>query len=181
MVFNMNKKMTTVYKCVKITLFVFLSVLSAKAQSNFTSKVIGVGVVVADLERSLDFYVNGIGMVKTGSFTINDDFGKRSGLTNGVAVAVTMLKLENSPEATDWKLMSFGSKPAHPKPKNIQDDTGMQYITINVKALQPVIDRLTKMRVPFLGSTPTPLNANAHFVLVQDPDGTFIELIGPLQ
>lgn len=177
----MNKSMTTVYKCVKTTLFVLLSVLSANAQSNFTSKVIGAGVVVADLERSLDFYVNGIGMVKTGSFTINDDFGKRSGLTNGVAVTVTMLKLENSPEATDWKLMSFGGKPAHPKPKNIQDDTGVQYITINVKALQPVIDRLRQMNVPFLGSTPTPLNAKTHFVLVQDPDGTFIELIGPLQ
>ncbi|WP_460940788.1 VOC family protein [Spirosoma humi] len=158
-----------------------MSALSANAQANFTSKVIGVGVVVADLERSLDFYVNGIGMVKTGSFTINEDFGKRSGLTNGVAVAVTILKLENSPEATDWKLMSFGSKPSHPKPKNIQDDTGMQYITINVKALQPVIDRLRQMKVPFLGSTPTPLNASAHFVFVQDPDGTFIELIGPLQ
>ena len=158
-----------------------MSALSAYAQSNFTSKTIGVGVVVADLDKSLNFYVNGIGMVKTGSFTINEDFGKRSGLTNGVSVNVTILKLENSPEATDWKLMSFGSKPAHPKPKNIQDDTGMQYITINVQALQPVIDRLTKMNVPFLGSTPTPLNAKSHFVFVQDPDGTFIELIGPLQ
>ena len=154
---------------------------TALAQSNFSSKVIGVGVVVADLERSLDFYVNGIGMVKTGSFTINEDFGKRSGLTNGVSVAVTILKLDNSPEATDWKLMSFGSKPAHPKPKHIQDDTGMQYITINVKALQPIIDRLTRMKVPFLGNTPTPLNEKSHFVFVQDPDGTFIELIGPLQ
>lgn len=150
------------------------------AQSNFTSKTIGVGVVVADLERSLDFYVNGIGMVKTGSFTINEDFGKRSGLTNGLAVAVTILKLENSPEATDWKLMSFGTKASHPKPKYIQDDTGMQYITINVKALQPIIDRLTQMKVLFLGSTPTPLNAKAHFLFVQDPDGNFVELIGPL-
>ncbi len=60
-------------------------VLSSYAQSNFTSKTIGIGVVVADIERSLDFYVNGIGMVKTGNFTINEDFGKRSGLTNGVA------------------------------------------------------------------------------------------------
>lgn len=153
----------------------------AQAQSNFSSKVIGIGVVVADLERSLDFYVNGIGMVKTGSFTINDDFGKRSGLTNGVPVAVTMLKLENSADATDWKLMSFGKAASHPKPKFIQDDTGMQYITINVKALKPIIDRLKQMKVPFLGSTPTQLNANAHFVLVQDPDGTFIELIGPLE
>lgn len=173
--------MYTMLKCVKITLFLFGCMVNAYAQSNFTSKTIGIGVVVADINRSLDFYINGIGMVKTGSFTINEEFGKRSGLTNGASAAVTMLKLENSPEATDWKLMSFGSKPAHPKPKHIQDDTGMQYITINVKALQPVIDRLTKMNVSFLGSTPTPLNDKAHFVLVQDPDGNFIELIGPLQ
>ncbi|WP_247237577.1 VOC family protein [Telluribacter sp. SYSU D00476] len=153
----------------------------AHAQSNFSSKVIGVGVVVADLERSLDFYVNGIGMVKTGNFTINEEFSKRSGLANGAAAAVTILKLENSPEATDWKLMSFGKNASHPTPKFIQDDTGMQYITINVKALNPIIERLKQMKVPLLGSTPTPLNGKTHFVLVQDPDGTFIELIGPLE
>lgn len=151
------------------------------AQSNFSSKVIGVGVVVADLDRSLDFYVNGIGMVKTGNFTINEEFSKRSGLANGTSAAVTILKLENSPDATDWKLMSFGKKASHPTPKFIQDDTGMQYITINVKALNPIIERLKQMKVPLLGSTPTPLNGKTHFVLVQDPDGTFIELIGPLE
>jgi len=153
----------------------------ARAQSNFTSKVIGIGVVVADLDKSLDFYVKGIGMVKTGSFTINEEFSKRSGLANGAPTQVTMLKLENSPDATDWKLMSFGKKAGHSKPKFIQDDTGMQYITINVKALKPIIDRLTQMNVAFRGSTPTPLNDKAHFLLVQDPDGTFIELIGPLE
>ncbi|GAB3915236.1 hypothetical protein GCM10028803_61850 [Larkinella knui] len=179
--FKKNKTRVSFYRWAKITLIILGCALSALGQSNFASKTIGVGVVVSDLERSLDFYVNGIGMVKTGSFTINEEFGKRSGLTNGVATNVTILKLENSPEATDWKLMSLGSKPAHPKPKHIQDDTGMQYITIQVKALQPIIDRLTHLKVPFLGSTPTPLNAKAHFVFVQDPDGTFIELIGPLQ
>jgi catechol 2,3-dioxygenase-like lactoylglutathione lyase family enzyme len=173
--------MNTILKCVKITLLLIGCTCSVYAQSNFSSKTIGIGVVVADLQRSVDFYVNGIGMVKTGSFTINEDFGKRGGLTNGVATNVTMLKLENSPDATDWKLMSFGKKGSQPKSKHIQDDTGMQYITIQVKALQPIIDRLTQMKVPFLGSTPTPLNAKAHFLFVQDPDGTFIELIGPLK
>lgn len=173
--------MAFMYKCVRITLLVFSCILSSYAQSNFTSNVISVGVVVADIDRSLDFYVNGIGMVKTGSFTINEDFGKRGGLTNGVATNVTILKLENSPDATDWKLMSFTKKAPHPKSTFIQDNTGMQYITIQVKALQPIIDRLKQMKVPFLGSTPTPLNAKAHFLFVQDPDGTFIELIGPLQ
>ena len=164
-----------------LLLAAWLVAFAAQAQSNFSSKVIGVGVVVADLERSLDFYTNGIGMVKAYSFTINADFSQKSGLSNGVPAAVTVLKLENSPEASEWKLMSFGKKAAHPDQKFIQDDTGMQYITIQVKALKPIIDRLKQRNVKFLGSTPIPLNAKSHFVLVQDPDGNFIELIGPLE
>lgn len=151
------------------------------AQSNFSSKLIGIGVVVADLDRSLDFYVNTIGMVKAYSFKINEDFGKRSGLSNGVPTAVTVLKLDNSPEANEWKLMSFNKEAAHPKQKYIQDDIGPQYITINVKALKPIIEKLKAKNIPFLGNTPIPLNEKSHFVLVQDPDGTFIELIGPME
>jgi hypothetical protein len=120
-------------------------------------------------------------MVKAYSFKINEDFGKRSGLSNGVATEVTVLKLENSPEANEWKLMSFNKKSTKAKSKFIQDDTGVQYITINVKALKPVIERLKAKNVPFLGSSPIPLNQKSHFVLVQDPDGTFIELIGPME
>ncbi len=153
----------------------------AYAQSNFNSKLIGVGVVVADVDRSVNFYVNGIGMVKTGSFTINEEFGKRSGLTNGEAASVTILKLEDSPEASEWKLMSFGKKATHPQQKFIHDDTGMQYITIQVKSLKPILERLKKQKVTFLGTTPTPLSKDAHFVLVQDPDGNFVELIGSLE
>jgi catechol 2,3-dioxygenase-like lactoylglutathione lyase family enzyme len=159
----------------------WLMSFASYSQSNFSSKLIGLGVVVSDLERSLDFYVNGIGMVKTGSFTINAEFSKRSGLSNGVPAAVTVLKLEDSPEANEWKLMSFGKKSTQLTKKFIQDDTGVQYITINVKALKPVIERLKQKNVKFLGTTPTPLNQKSHFVLVQDPDGTFIELIGPME
>ncbi len=151
------------------------------SQSNFSSKLIGLGVVVSDLESSLDFYVNGIGMVKAYSFTINEDFSRRSGLSNGVPVSVAVLKLENSPEANEWKLMSFGEKATQPKSNYIQDDTGVQYITINVKKLKPVIQRLKEKNVELLGSTPTPLNEKLHFVLLQDPDGIFIELIGPME
>lgn len=168
---------------VKVSLFVcaiFITSFSY-SQSNFSSKLIGVGVVVSDLERSLDFYTNGIGMVKAYSFNINEDFSKRSGLANGAPTSVTVLKLENSPEANEWKLMSFGKKAARKKSKFIQDNTGMRYITINVKSLKPVIERLKQKNVPFLGVTPIPLNAKSHFALVQDPDGNFIELIGPLE
>ena len=36
------------------------------AQSEFSSGLIGVGVVASDLEKSLDFYLNVIGMTKVG-------------------------------------------------------------------------------------------------------------------
>jgi catechol 2,3-dioxygenase-like lactoylglutathione lyase family enzyme len=172
-------KMSTIKNLFIISALLFCSV--AHAQSNFKSKSIGVGVVVSDMQRSLDFYVKGIGMVKTGNFMINAEFGKRGGLTGGEAVEVNILKLENGPEGTDWKLMSFGKKANHPKSKFIQDDTGPQYITIQVKSLKPIIDRLKEQNVTFLGSTPTPLTKDSHFVLVQDPDGTFVELIGALE
>jgi catechol 2,3-dioxygenase-like lactoylglutathione lyase family enzyme len=151
----------------------------AFSQSNFSSKVINIGVVVSDLDRSLDFYVNGIGMTKTGGFALDQDFTKRSGLSGGVPFSITVLKLENSPEATEFKLMSFEKKAVHRKLTFVQDDLGVQYVTINVKSLKPIIESLTKLKVKFLGSTPTPLNKDTHFLLVQDPDGTFIELIGP--
>lgn len=164
-----------------LSVVVLLMACMTYAQSNFSSKLIGLGVIVSDLEKSLDFYVNGIGMVKTGSFRINGDFSKRSGLANGDSTTVTVLKLENSPEANEWKLMSFGKKATHPKQNFIQDDVGVQYITINVKALKPIIERLKERNVPFLGSTPTQLDRNSQFLLVQDPDGTFVELIGPME
>ncbi|TCD02862.1 VOC family protein [Pedobacter psychroterrae] len=170
----------------KYSIFCFLfffAMFSSKislSQNTFSSKLISIGVVVSDLDRSMDFYLNGIGMVKTSSFNLDKDFTKRSGLTGGVPVTVNVLKLENSPEANEWKIMSFGKSPSHPKQKFVQDDTGMQYITINVKSLRPVMERLKKLKVSLLGNTPTPLNKDLHFLLVQDPDGNFVELIGAL-
>lgn len=162
-------------------LLVALLMYSASfSQSNFSSPLIGSGVVVSDLERSLDFYINGIGLVEAYKFDIKEDFSRRSGLSNGTPTSVTVLKLEDSPEANEWKLMSFGKKEPCLTSKFIQDATGVQYITINVKALKPVIERLKQRNVSFLGTTPTPLNENLNFVLVQDPDGIFIELIGPM-
>ena len=150
------------------------------AQSEFSSGLIGVGVVASDLEKSLDFYLNVIGMTKVSEFDVDADFGKVSGLSNGVPFHVDVLKLQDSPEANQWKIMSFKKDGSHPMPTHIQDDTGMQYITIMVNSLEPFLKRIKEHKVKLLGDTPVPLGTDQHFVLVQDPDGTIIELIGPL-
>jgi catechol 2,3-dioxygenase-like lactoylglutathione lyase family enzyme len=154
----------------------------ACAQTNeFSSDTISIGVVVSDLDKSLHFYTNVLGMKKTGGFSVDAAGGKRTGLTDGVPVAITVLRLGDSKTATDWKLMSFGKPAAHPKQQYLQDDTGMQYITLNVTSLKPFLQRLKDNNVKLLGETPMPLGGGRFFVLVQDPDGTFVELIGPME
>lgn len=149
------------------------------APGDFAKSGISVGVVVEDLNKSLDFYLNVIGMVKTGEFGVDAAKAKELGLANGDRFDVKVLKLENSENAPEWKLMSFGKKVNHVKSTYVPDDTGMQYITIFVKSMSPILDRIKKHGIKTLGKTPVMLDANRQFVLVQDPDGNFIELIGP--
>lgn len=170
----------------KLNIYLLLAVTftlttNTMAQSEFSSNTIGIGVVVADIDKSLDFYINVIGMKKVGEFDVDGEFGRISGLSDGVAFHVDVLKLEDQPDANQWKLMSFGKEAGHPASKHIQDDTGMQYITISVTSLAPFLKRIKKHNVELLGETPVPLGTDNHFVLVQDPDGTIIELIGPLE
>ena len=152
---------------------------SAQPPGDFARSGISVGLVVEDITKSLDFYQNVIGMVKTSAFSVDAARAKELGLSNGDRFDVTILKLENSEQAAEWKLMSFGKKATHPKQNFVPDDTGMQYITIYVKSMKPILERIKKYNVKTLGITPTKLDEARDFVLVRDPDGTFIELIGP--
>jgi len=148
----------------------------------FTETTIHVGVVVTDLEKSVAFYTDVIGMTKTGEFDVDADFARASGLTNGLAFHVEVLGLKKEPGAAQFKLMSFEKDAKTPKSAHIEDALGMQYVTLMVADLTPFVKRIKAAGVPFLGETPIPLGDEGdHFVLVQDPDGTFIELIGPMQ
>ena len=164
-----------------ITIFLIAITSNVYSQSEFSEDFISIGVVVKDIDQSLKFYTDVIGMTETGGFNVNSEMGKKTGLTNGLAFDVKVLKLIDSPNATEWKLLSFKKEATHPDQNYIQDDTGMQYITIFVNDLQPFVERLEKHNIKLLGETPTPLGDGRHFILVQDPDEVFIELIGPMK
>lgn len=155
---------------------------AATAGDTFTESAIHIGVVTKDLGASVAFYTDVIGMKKTGGFEVDAVFGKASGLTRGLPFSVTVLKLKDAPDAAQFKLMSFEKDAETSKSAHIEDALGIQYITLMVADLTPVVTRLETAGVPFLGETPVPLgDSGNHFVLVQDPDGTFIELIGPMK
>lgn len=162
-----------------LPLVLLLTVFISSAQSEFSHPGIFVGNVVEDLDKSVKFYTEVIGMTKTGEFSVGKEKAKTLGLTDNYDLNVTVLKLEDSPNATEWKLMSVGTKANHPKQKWMTDDTGPQYITILVNHLDPFMARCKKYNVKILSEKPSSLGNDRFFILVQDPDGTFIELIGP--
>ena len=170
----------------KLTFFFLLTAMASNAFSKegpssneFSNNAISIGVVVADLQKSIDFYTEVMGMTKTGGFSVDENFTKRSGLNNGIAFDVTVLKLEDLPQAPEWKLMSFNRKPTHPWQKFMTDDNGIQYVTLFVASMKPFLERIKKHQVTILSEPGLKLEDGRSFVLVQDPDGTFIELIGP--
>ena len=175
------KKLNTYLPIAAMVIISLIAILSfSKPEpTEFDRGIIEFGVVVENFEKSYNFYVNVLGMTETGGFDVDGEFGKRSGLTDGTAFKVAILKLKDSDQATQWKIMSFNKKSSHPYPKYIHDDTGVQYVTIFVKSMMPFLERINKNEVKLLGDTPTQLNESTQFVLIQDPDGTFIELIGP--
>ena len=153
------------------------------AQEDFSRKTINIGMVVSDLRKSLKFYKEVVGLVQVDrtEFDVDADFGKRSGLTDSLAIHVEVLKLGAGENATSLKLMTFGERAKKQENRFIHSHTGIQYLTIYVTALEPILARIKEHQVKLLGQTPIPLGEKMSFVLIQDPDGTFVELIGPMK
>lgn len=160
-----------------LMLGVFLN--PAESQEQFSSKTIHIGLIASDLDRSLDFYREVIGMEHTGSFDVAKRVAKESGLSNGIPFQVEVLKLGEGEQATQLKLMSFGERADKQSNDYIYDHSGIQYLTINVHDLAPFIKRIETHQATILGDGPVGIGGDRYLLLLKDPDDTFIELIGP--
>ena len=171
----------------KMTTALFLSVLfgvgpAIAAETDFAKKTINIGMIVSDLDKSMKFYKEVVGLVQVdqAAFDVDADFGKRSGLTDALAIHVEVLKLGPGPDATRLKLMTFGDRARKQENAFLHSHTGIQYLTIYVVEMEPIMKRIRQHKIKLLGETPIPLGEKASFVLIRDPDGTFVELIGPM-
>ncbi len=153
--------------------------------SEFTSATIDLGVVVSDVQESVDFYTKLIGFAEVPGFAVDEEFCRTSGLTDGHAATIRVLVLNKERGATSLKLMSLPK--AEPKDADtafIHSQLGYSYITIKTVSLQPALERLKRAGITPLADGPIPLpGAGAdgpHLAVVRDPDGNLVELIGTL-
>ncbi len=138
---------------------------------------IQIGIVVSDVAASEKFYHDVVGMTRTGGFEVPGDMAKTAGLTNGIPLKVTVMKLKNDPHASEWKLMEFADAPKTEKTNHINEGTGVRYVTFYVKDITAAEERLSENKVKPLGKVD--IGGGQDLILIQDPDGIFIELIGP--
>jgi lactoylglutathione lyase len=150
------------------------------AESEFSKPIIDIGIVVKDSDRTARFLTNVIGFKEVRGFPVSSDLVKKIGLIDSHATQVRVFVLEEVEQATRIKLLSFPEDPGkQPDQAHIHSTLGIRYLTLYVKDLNPVLERAKKACVAALGETPVEVGTGTWLLAVKDPDGNFIEVIGP--
>ena len=154
-------------------------------KSEFIKPTIDIGCVVSDLDRSIKFYTNAIGFKVAGEFSVPGDFAKDSGLTNSKELNIKILTLGGSDgeDATKLKLMQVKGSGGKADHKSIDSTLGLSYITIFIKDTDKALAKLKEAGVKPIAKGPVTLPENLDpslaLTIVRDPDGNFVELVGP--
>ena len=151
-------------------------------QSDFATATIDLGCVVSDIDEAVRFYTEAIGFRHVGGFEVSADFAADAGLTDA-SLDIKVLTLGEGPGATKLKLMQVSGGGAKPVNEKINSTLGFSYITVFVNSTDAAMSRLKKAGVKPLAKGPATLPANLDpsmaLTVVRDPDGNFVELVGP--
>ena len=148
----------------------------------FASLTADIGIVASDLEKSAEFYTEALGLTEIKGFTATPEKATAFGLTDHLGAAIRVFVPGDEPGATRLKLMSFPTATsAKPDKHFIHSTIGISYLTFRVTDMDATLKRLAEAKVKLLGETPANLSENVFLVTVKDPDGNFIELIGPMK
>jgi lactoylglutathione lyase len=154
------------------------------AESEFSSTTIDLGVVTSDVAKSVKFYTEAIGFTELKGFSVDAEYAKEVGLTDSHRLDIRVLALGDDPKATKLKLMSLPGVTSKRKDQQyIHSTLGYSYITIYVADTTAALERLKKAGVKPVAKSPLPVPKDIaegiFLTIVRDPDGNFIELIGP--
>lgn len=158
----------------------------AVGKSNFASQTIDIGLVVTDIKKSLKFYKEVVGFEEKEGFQVGGKFPKLVGLTDGTDLNIHVLRLGGQETATKLKLMQVQSKKPSRliKQPYIHSVAGISYVTIFVENVDQVLSQASRLGYKAYGKSPQilpeGLPQNVCLLMLKDPDGNFVEIVGPL-
>ena len=146
----------------------------------FSSPVLDLGMVVQDLDASAAFYGKVLGCKEVEGFSVASPFATSIGLVDQMDVTARVFLLGEGERQSRIKMMSFPKAKADKSDQRfIHSTLGFSYLTLHVVNLDASMKRLKAAKIPFEGETPVLLGGNNALLVVRDPDGNFVELIGP--
>ncbi len=159
-------------------------VVPAEPAGEFSNLTIDLGVVVSDIDAAAKFYTQVIGFKEVKGFFVPAEMGRDAGLADSKPLGIRVFHLGEGPGATSLKLMQVeGSKPARQDQAFIHSTLGFSYITIRVKDTTVAMARLKQHGIKPLAKGPYALPAGfpqgIYLTVIRDPDGNFVELVGP--
>ncbi len=150
---------------------------SGKAE--FSRTTIDLGMVVSDVEKAAKFYTDALGFKEVSSFDVSASMANDTGLTDNRPFKVRVFALGDEPTATKLKIMRIpGAGLKKVNNQYIGSSLGFRYLTILVSNLTKAMERLQQHGVSPL-KEPYRLGGDNYLILVKDPDGNTVELIGP--
>ena len=148
-------------------------------KAEFSRTTIDLGMVVSDVEKTAKFYTEALGFTESGSFDVSAQMAGDIGLTDNHPFKVRVFALGEEPTATKLKIMTIpGANSKKVDNQYIGSSLGFRYLTVSVSDLAKTMERLKQNGVAPV-KEPYRLGGNNYLILVKDPDGNTIELIGP--
>lgn len=156
-----------------------LIIISGFKKNENRVNTVDVGVVVSDLERSLNFYTNVLGMEQIGTWHSSKEMSTAYDINSGKAFDIIDLKLDCEGYVLKYKLNNTPGNITKDSTLNSEsknygfEELGTRYLTINVKDINPFIERIKKNSIKFKLVT---LPDGYRVVLLHDPDGALLEI-----
>lgn len=154
------------------------------AKDEFATPTIDLGCVVSDIDASVEFYTKAIGFKSAAGFAVDAGFATKAGLTDQENLDIKVLTLGEGAGATKLKLMQVGEGSQKAPNDFINTTLGFSYTTVVVTSTDDALARLKKAGVKPIAKGPVALPANLDpslaLTIVRDPDGNFVELVGPV-
>ncbi|MDA1001631.1 MAG: VOC family protein [bacterium] len=134
--------------------------------------VLDIGLVVRDIEKSLAFYRDTLGMKPTRQINLDTESARAGGVSKeGFDIQYMQFGDVN------LKLISFpGAPPA--TSAGIDGASGYRYVTMWVKDIMATYKEWKSKGAEFL-SEPIRRTPEIQMVFLRDPDGNLIEVLGP--
>jgi len=150
---------------------------SGKAE--FSRTTIDLGMVVSNVDKAARFYTEAVGFKELSSFDVSAQMANDTGLTDNRPFQVRVFALGDEPTATKLKIMEIpGANSKKVDNQYIGSSLGFRYLTVMVADLTKTMERLKQNGVAPV-KEPYSLGGNNYLILVKDPDGNTVELIGP--